>query len=164
MVHSPMSPHFVFEPTHRSPFHALPHPQQFQSLAHSHFWNISNPLIPNCLRTLPKNTGVYPLPSHFGTHIRPSLSSAHHFSVDVTTITPNLECGAPAPPLTNKATPTNLRFAQNLARRADYIYPTITASISNSRLIHKQRAITLRQIGLNLDNPKSSANIPMLSV
>jgi hypothetical protein len=69
MVHSFMSPHSAFEPTHQSPFHALPHPQQFQPLAHSRFWNISNTLIPNPLRTLPKNRGYTPIRPILGTHL-----------------------------------------------------------------------------------------------
>ncbi len=43
----------------RFPIHALPQPFCFQALTHSLFHAICNSLIPNDLRTLPKNTGVY---------------------------------------------------------------------------------------------------------
>jgi hypothetical protein len=164
MVHSFMSPHSAFEPTHQSPFHALPHPQQFQPLAHSRFWNISNTLIPNPLRTLPKNRGIPPSVPFWELISWPSLSSAHHFTAVMTTSTLNMECGAPAPPLTNQTKPTSLPLTQDLTQRADCIRSTLTASIADSRSIHKHPAITLRPHGLTLDNPKSSANIPMLSV
>jgi hypothetical protein len=55
------------------------------------------------------------------------------------------------------------RFAHYLAPRAPYIHLARTASVADSRPIHNP-AIILRRTRLSLDNSKSSANIPMLSV
>jgi hypothetical protein len=53
----------------RFPIHALPQPFCFQALTHSLFHAICNSLIPNDLRTLPKNTGVYLPSSQNGTRL-----------------------------------------------------------------------------------------------
>src|ERR1700744_4430239 len=57
--------------------HASPQPTSFQHLPHSHFSYIHNSFISNHLRTLQKNTGGMPNPSHFGTR----QTSAHRVIV-----------------------------------------------------------------------------------
>src|SRR5580704_3657892 len=56
-----------FEQSLQIPIHTRPHLSYFLPLPHSRIWKICNPHISIHFPTLPKNTGVYPKASQFGT-------------------------------------------------------------------------------------------------
>jgi hypothetical protein len=161
MVHSSMSPH-LFEqspqistktppasPTKRTPC-ALPKMEA------------CNPLIPRPMRTLHKTPRGTP-PTHPISELHlPRLKKARKL-LTTANAQPNMECGAPAPLLTNH-TNHQISTAQNLTSRAAHVHlhaPTLNTLFTTHS---NPRAIITSRSRFLLDNLKSSANIPILSV
>jgi hypothetical protein len=162
MVHSPMSPQ-PFEQNHQFSSQALapsPTKQIPCALPKLEYLQLidSKPLA----HSSKKHGGIplfFPFRNSYLSNIRKIVAK---FSELPKSSRNNVECGASAPPLTNDTSPPNSQLAQ---------IPTIARSVSHSSPIHPHftphsqlRAILSPRPRFHLDIPKSSANIPMLSV
>jgi hypothetical protein len=163
MVHSSMSPH-LFEQPAQIPLFTPPASPTNQTPCALPKMEACNLLIPGHLRTLHRTSRGTPTHHPISELHLPTQKTLANFPPLTTTSKLYMECGAPAPPLTNQPTPptsTPRKILNHSAALAHLVYPNINLRFTTHSNPSRDHLGTVRFL---LDNRKSSANIPMLSV